>query len=236
MICTSFHPHRSVNKWSTVETGCQLVAFHWSNPFSTTLLERTPSQNSTKPDRGVSRWYWIKERGTDRRADTDWRGGHLCVQFSLGKNTQKMPVVAYMAAASSERSFSRSLDWTRNVYMISIKSASGVRDGIEDTELLYCTEAEVCMSALGSWWQSDCRHSASSFSDLRRYCLLVGRDSSVGIARHYELDGPEIEPTGAIFSTPIQTVPGANPRLVKGVPGLSKGISSRGVALTIHTI
>ena len=39
----------------------------------------------------------------------------------------------------------------------------------------------------------------------------VGRDSSVGIATRYGLDGPGIESRGAIFSAPLQTGPGANP-------------------------
>jgi len=40
----------------------------------------------------------------------------------------------------------------------------------------------------------------------------VGRDSSVGIATDYELDGPVIESQcGAIFSAPLQTDPGAHP-------------------------
>ena len=40
----------------------------------------------------------------------------------------------------------------------------------------------------------------------------LGRDSSVGIATRYGLDGPEIEsPVGAKFSAPVQTGPGAHP-------------------------
>jgi len=40
----------------------------------------------------------------------------------------------------------------------------------------------------------------------------VGRDSSVGIATCYGLDGPGIESQwGARFSTPVQTGPGAHP-------------------------
>ena len=39
-----------------------------------------------------------------------------------------------------------------------------------------------------------------------------GRDSSVGIATRYGLDGPGIESQwGARFSAPVQTDPGANP-------------------------
>ena len=40
----------------------------------------------------------------------------------------------------------------------------------------------------------------------------MGRDSSVGIATRYELDGPGIESRwGARFSAPVQTGPGAHP-------------------------
>jgi hypothetical protein len=40
----------------------------------------------------------------------------------------------------------------------------------------------------------------------------VDRDSSVGIATRYELDGPGIESRwGARFSAPVQTGPGAHP-------------------------
>ena len=40
----------------------------------------------------------------------------------------------------------------------------------------------------------------------------MGRDSSVGIATRYELDGPGIEfRLGARFSAPVQTGPGAYP-------------------------
>ena len=41
---------------------------------------------------------------------------------------------------------------------------------------------------------------------------IVGRDSSVGIATRYGLDGPGIESRwGARFSAPVQTGPGAHP-------------------------
>jgi hypothetical protein len=41
--------------------------------------------------------------------------------------------------------------------------------------------------------------------------IYVGRDSVVGIATRYELDGPGIESRGARFSAPVQTGPGAYP-------------------------
>ena len=47
----------------------------------------------------------------------------------------------------------------------------------------------------------------------------MGRDSSVGIATHFELDGQGIESRwGEKFSAPVQTGPG-----VHRVPGLSRG-------------
>ena len=44
------------------------------------------------------------------------------------------------------------------------------------------------------------------------YLVNRGRDSSVGIATRYGLDGPVIESRwGARFSAPVQTGPGAHP-------------------------
>ena len=46
---------------------------------------------------------------------------------------------------------------------------------------------------------------------------LGGRDSSVGIASRYWLDGPGIESQlGARFSAPVQTGPGAHPTYTMG--------------------
>jgi len=48
--------------------------------------------------------------------------------------------------------------------------------------------------------------SSSSFPYFIRYRYLVSRDSSVGIAIRYGLDGPGIEfRCGAMFSPPVQT-------------------------------
>jgi len=59
-------------------------------------------------------------------------------------------------------------------------------------------------------------------------CNKVGRDSSVGIATCYWLDGPGIEPRwGATFSAPFQTGPGAHPascRMGTGVKRLEIGV------------
>jgi len=52
----------------------------------------------------------------------------------------------------------------------------------------------------------------------------VDRDSSVGIATLYGLEGPGIESRcGARFSAPVQTGPGPNQPPVQWVPGLSRG-------------
>jgi hypothetical protein len=66
----------------------------------------------------------------------------------------------------------------------------------------------------------------------------MGRDSAVGVATGYGLDGPEYESRfGARFSTPVQTVPGAHPAsYTLGTGSLSWGWSDRGVVLTTHLI
>jgi hypothetical protein len=53
---------------------------------------------------------------------------------------------------------------------------------------------------------------------------MVGRDSSVGIATRYGLDGPDIESRlGARYFTPVQTGPGTYPasftRVIMSFPG-----------------
>ena len=46
-----------------------------------------------------------------------------------------------------------------------------------------------------------------------KHLLIGGRDSSVGIATRYGLDGPGVKSRwrGARFSAPVQTGPGAHP-------------------------
>jgi hypothetical protein len=64
-----------------------------------------------------------------------------------------------------------------------------------------------------------------------RLCTCVGRDSdSLRAGR----PGDRI-PVGAGFSAPIQTSPGTHPPSYTTAPGLSPGLSARGVALTTHT-
>ena len=64
----------------------------------------------------------------------------------------------------------------------------------------------------------------------------MGRDSSVGIATGYGLDGPEIESLWRTrFSAPVQTGPGANPASCTMGTGSFTGVKSgRGVTLTPH--
>ena len=66
----------------------------------------------------------------------------------------------------------------------------------------------------------------------------VGRDSSVGIATGYGLDGTGIESRwGARFSAPVQTGPGAHPAFCKTCTGSSPGVKSgRGVTLIPHPL
>ena len=52
----------------------------------------------------------------------------------------------------------------------------------------------------------------TGFTFLKEVCGQTGRDSSVGIATRYGLDGPGIESRwGARFSAPVQTGPGVHP-------------------------
>jgi hypothetical protein len=66
----------------------------------------------------------------------------------------------------------------------------------------------------------------------------VGRDSSVGIATGYGLDGPGIESRlEARFSAPVQTGPGAHPASCTIGTGAFPGVKSgRGVMLTPHPL
>jgi len=67
----------------------------------------------------------------------------------------------------------------------------------------------------------------------RKKPLGTGRDSSVGMATRYGLDGPGIESRwgGGRFSAPIQTGPGAHPASYIMGTGSSPGVrgSGRGV-------
>ena len=59
----------------------------------------------------------------------------------------------------------------------------------------------------------------------RYWVQIVGRDSSVGTATRYGLDGPVIESQwGAKFSAPIQNGPGAQPASYKTGTGSFPGV------------
>ena len=63
----------------------------------------------------------------------------------------------------------------------------------------------------------------------------VGRNSSVGIATSYGLDGPGIESRwGRDFPHLSRLALGPTQPPVQWVPGLSRGYSGRGVVLTTH--
>ena len=66
---------------------------------------------------------------------------------------------------------------------------------------------------------------------------LMGRDSAVGIATRYALDGPGIESRwGRDFPHPSRPVLGPTKPPVQWVPGFSRGLSGRGVVLTTQPI
>jgi hypothetical protein len=69
-------------------------------------------------------------------------------------------------------------------------------------------------------------------------CYRTVRDSSVGIATRYGLDGPGLEfRWGAIFSAPVQTGPGGPPNIhYSGYRVFPVGKSGLSVALTTHPI
>ena len=68
--------------------------------------------------------------------------------------------------------------------------------------------------------------------------FTVGRDSSVGIAPGYGLDGPGIESRpGARFFAPVQTGPGAHPAsCTMGTGSFTRVKNGRGVTLTPHPL
>jgi hypothetical protein len=63
----------------------------------------------------------------------------------------------------------------------------------------------------------------------------MGRDSSLGIATNYGLDGPRIESWwGSRFSAPVQTGPGAHPTSYTMGTLSFPGVKRQGVVLTTH--
>jgi hypothetical protein len=68
------------------------------------------------------------------------------------------------------------------------------------------------------------------------WIIILGRDSSVGVATRYGLDGPGIESVLTGFSKHVQTGPGTHLASYKiGNGSLFYEQSGQGVALTIHT-
>ena len=65
--------------------------------------------------------------------------------------------------------------------------------------------------------------------------MNVGRDSSVGTAARYGLDGPGFESRWEVrFPSPVQTGPGAHQAYYTTDTGTFPGVKQQGVALTIH--
>jgi hypothetical protein len=72
---------------------------------------------------------------------------------------------------------------------------------------------------------------------MKTYVSFVGRDSAVGIATRYRMDGPGIEPRwGARFSAPVLTGLGAHPVSYTVGTGTFPEVKrpERGVALPPH--
>jgi len=74
-------------------------------------------------------------------------------------------------------------------------------------------------------------------NNLADYELLIGRDSSVGIATRYGLGGPEIESRWRTrFTATFYTCPGAQPDSPTMGTGALQGVKRPRVALTTHPI
>ena len=73
------------------------------------------------------------------------------------------------------------------------------------------------------------------------FCIMYvlygeGRDSSVGTATGYGLDDPGFESRcGRDFTHPSRPAEGPTQPSIQWVSGISRGLSGRGVALTIHS-
>jgi hypothetical protein len=80
--------------------------------------------------------------------------------------------------------------------------------------------AEMLCTDLNCWTvcEQECEEMIMDLTSLN-----WGRDSSVGIATRFGLDGPGIEFRWGRFSAPFQTGPGAQPAPIQWAPGLSRG-------------
>jgi len=84
-------------------------------------------------------------------------------------------------------------------------------------------------------WKPACTSPSKWVKNYSGTLVLVGRDSSVGIATRYELDGPFIESRcGRDFPHPSRPALGPNQPPIQWVPGRSRGQSGQGVVLVTH--
>ena len=97
--------------------------------------------------------------------------------------------------------------------------------------------ARGCLKHVENWNKYIKKNCASSWSFTKNQELLywTGRDSAVSIATRYELDGQGIESRWARdFPHPSRPTLGPTQPPIQLITGLSRGLSSRGVALTTH--
>ena len=91
--------------------------------------------------------------------------------------------------------------------------------------IIFCNDYKILGSRMCSFLQTPVTSYFFGSNILLSVTLFRGRDSSVGIATRYRLDGPGIESRwGARFSAPVQIGPGAHPAFcTMGNVSLSRG-------------